>query len=249
MTDPETLTAEERAYLSEHSEPEVSKLFSLYTEELASGMTAHEHRTLRAERDAALARAEAADKTLARVIGERNTFEQSWRNAESRLAEANRALGRVAAMRDRLENAAGDVRASLIVEKLTDALTPAPAAKAEPECSYAGRCNSSRCPKHGVEHPDTIALRECRAELEQARLDLQDEIDEARAERDTARADLDRIRARAMQDADRELEALTVSRALVERIEAALNAEDCWGRHWLTVQRIEDLIRAAKEGK
>jgi len=118
----EELTAEERAYWADHSDGEVSKLLRLY--------------------DAALARAEAAEKELAatdRLLTDQCS--KKW-GAESALAEATALLLRIKAWAD---SPLGEAKEPWVcLHNALDAhlpRTPAPAAKAErPNDGRSGRC-------------------------------------------------------------------------------------------------------------
>lgn len=159
---------------------------------------------LREKLDATLARAEAADRLAAsrgqnnRVLEADNADQIDRRRAaESRLAEAVELLERCLIEVD--ASPCRDAKVLCALERFLSA-TPAPAAESEaegilvlpePECRTVGKFVAV-----GAEHPDTIAIRECRAELERERGYRATErerahqaLESARAERDTALAD------------------------------------------------------------
>lgn len=68
-------------------------------------------------------------------------FEAKWNSSEQQLATAN------ALLRDVLDESGIDWSRSDTRERIEMYLSAQPAA---PKCNYVGRCNSSRCPKHGT---------------------------------------------------------------------------------------------------
>lgn len=205
-------------------------------------------KALREERDAALARAEAAESKCAKLDNEWHHQRTGRVAAESALAEAT-ALLATAANVVKWQGWHDDYKALL-------SRTPAPAAKAEPVVAMVSLHNRydaalneiqsavegiTACMPSGAADAAIAVIEECRSGLHQ------NQADSARAERDTARAECDRLEAiLILIDSD-----LINSRALVERIEAELLKVMAFLPKHLVhngVLSALDIIRAAKEG-
>jgi hypothetical protein len=121
----------------------------------------------------------------------------AWRGAN---AARNAAESRLAAATALLEDAAATLDDAGLVhtaQRIRDFLSATPAQAAEPTAADLERIPvGALVLPPGVEHPDTIALRRCRAELESAEHLLEqrgqdvaqykEALESARAERDTA---------------------------------------------------------------